>query len=506
MPISAESIDYGDIEIIRVSLPCYAEDGDVILIVDGVNYPVYVLRNMAHAIVSDLPAGNHSVEVIFGNDVYATKSNYTSFVVNKVLPDIEVVNNSVVQGYDYVVSVPDDATGSVTIEIAGENYTSDVNNGTAVFNTSGMPVGSHEIKIRYNGDNNYYAREVIGELIVVDNMIVVCDNLIKYYSGPERFVVNVTTCDGSPIANRTVVISINGIEYTKVTNNLGSVSLAVNLRSGTYDVHVSVDNYSGDYVVVVLTTIDSSDLTKVYKSSDAFYARFFDSYGNYLSSGSDVSFLINGVTYTRRISGDDGLAKLNINLPVGDYIISIFNHVTGESKSNVIHVIAPIVNNHDLVKYYKNGSDFLVQIIDGSFNPVSGVAVVFTINGVSYSRQTDSVGWARFSINLSPGDYVITTSYGGCDVNNNVLVLPLLYANDLVVSYGTKSRFEAKVVDGHGNPSPNQVVTFNINGVLYNRVSDVNGVAGLNINLPVGEYIISSEYMGYNMVNKIVVI
>ena len=48
-------------------------------------------------------------------------------------------------------------------------------------------------------------------------------------------------------------------------------------------------------------------------------------------------------------------------------------------------------------------------------------------------------------------------------------------------------------------------VTFNINGVLYNRVSDVNGVAGLNINLPVGEYIISSEYMGYSMVNKVVV-
>ena len=286
---------------------------------------------------------------------------------------------------------------------------------------------------------------------------------------------------------------------------MGSASLAVNLPPGTYDVHVSVDNYSGDYVVVVLSTIDSNDLTKVYKSSDAFYARFFDSNGNYLSNGSNVSFSVNGVSYTRHVSGDDGLAKFNINLPVGDYVISIVNPVTGESKSNVIHIIPPIVNNHDLVKYYKNGSDFTVQIIDSSFNPVSGGVVVFTINGVSYSRQTDSMGWAKFSINLLPGDYVITTSYGGCDVSNNVLVLPVLYANDLVVSYGSKSRFEAKVVDGQGNPYPNQVVTFNINGVSYNRASDNNGVAGLNINLPAGEYIINSEYMGYNTVNKVIV-
>ena len=506
LPVSAESIDYGDIEIIRVSLPCYAEDGDVIVIVNGVSYSAHVLRNMAHVGISDLPAGKYDVEVVFGNAVYATMSNYTSFVVNKVVPDISADNASVIRDYDYAVNVPDDAAGVVSVEIAGETYTSSVNNGVALFNTSNIPVGSYKIRIIYSGDNNYYAREITDELIIGDNMLVVSDNLTKYYTGSERFVVNVTRYDASPIADKTVYISINGVNYTKITNGAGSASLAINLLPGTYDVHVSVDNYSLNRVVVVLSTINSSDFTKVYKSGNAFYAGFFDGEGNYLPDASEVSFSINGVNYTRRVSGGEGLAKLNINLPVGEYVITTVNKVTGEYVFNTVRVISPIVNNHDLVKYYMNASAFAVQIIDSSFNPVGeGASVVFTVNGVSYIRQTDSTGWVRLGINLLPGEYVINTSYGGSDVFNKIVVLPVLSANDLTVAYGTRSRFEARVVDGQGNPYANQVVTFTVNGVSYDRVSGSDGVAGLNINLPAGEYIINSEYMGLNIANTIVV-
>ena len=48
-------------------------------------------------------------------------------------------------------------------------------------------------------------------------------------------------------------------------------------------------------------------------------------------------------------------------------------------------------------------------------------------------------------------------------------------------------------------------VTFNINGVFYNRLTDSGGVAKLNIRLMAGQYIITSSYNGCNIANKITI-
>ena len=43
----------------------------------------------------------------------------------------------------------------------------------------------------------------------------------------------------------------------------------------------------------------------------------------------------------------------------------------------------------------------------------------------------------------------------------------------------------------------------NINGVFYNRTTDENGIARLNINLQAGEYIITTSYNACNIANTI---
>ena len=67
------------------------------------------------------------------------------------------------------------------------------------------------------------------------------------------------------------------------------------------------------------------------------------------------------------------------------------------------------------------------------------------------------------------------------------------------------SQFKAQLVDGQGNPFPKQTVTFNINGVFYNRITDSGGVAKLNIRLMAGQYIITSSYNGCNIAKKITI-
>jgi hypothetical protein len=71
------------------------------------------------------------------------------------------------------------------------------------------------------------------------------------------------------------------------------------------------------------------------------------------------------------------------------------------------------------------------------------------------------------------------------------------------MKYGDGSQFKAKVVDGLGKSYPGQTVTFNLNGVLYNRTTDSGGIAKINIKLMPGEHIITSSYNGVIISNTI---
>ena len=93
--------------------------------------------------------------------------------------------------------------------------------------------------------------------------------------------------------------------------------------------------------------------------------------------------------------------------------------------------------------------------------------------------------------------------YGQYDVGNNVTVLSTLQTSDLKMKYLDGSAFNARVVDGQGNPLANQIVTFNVNGVFYNKVTNDEGIASLNIRLMKGEYIITSMYNGFETGNTI---
>ena len=365
-----------------------------------------------------------------------------------------------------------------------------------------------------NSNNTYVYFEATGstilglhQMVVVehgDSLVVDAPDVKKYYNGPERFVVTVTDYQGSPVFNQSVNININGKTYTKTTDEKGTASIALGIISGKYNVTTTVANTTVKSLVTILPTVNGTDVVKIYRNATQYYATFRNSEGKYLPDGTVVNFNINGVFYERKVSGDKGLAKLNLNLPAKDYVITAINPVTGEKAANNIKVISKIVENKDLVKYYKNSSQYYVKILGDDGNPVgAGKTVTFNINGVMYERKTNESGIARLNINLQPEQYIITAMYEGCSVSNDITVLPVLKASDLSMKYKDGSQFKAVLVDGQGKPLANAIVQFNINGVFYNKKTDDNGQAALKINLPAGEYVITSSYDGSNIANTI---
>ena len=395
--------------------------------------------------------------------------------------------------------------GEGNIIVNNETYENVWNGSSYSFDTFTVPVNGTDINVYFEATGS----TILGlhQMIIVEHenyLVIEAPDVTKYYKGSERFVVTVTDCVGTPVANKTVSITINGVTYNRTTDEKGIASMALGLNSGEYNVTAAVDNNTVDSIVTILPTVNGTDVVKVFRNGTQYYATFLDSEGNYLKDGTTVNFNINGVMYERKVSGNYGMARLNINLEQGTYIITAINPVTGENAANNITVLPNIVNNTDLVKYYRNDSQYYVTIIGDDGNPVgANETVIFNINGVMYERKTNENGTARLNINLQPGDYIITAMYNGCNVANNITVLPVLSAQDVTMTYKDGTQFKANLLDGQGKPLADTNVTFNINGVFYNRATDANGVAALNINLMPGEYIITSSYNGTNIANTI---
>ena len=511
--INVEDIKVGENATIIVNLDSDAT-GNVTITLDNQKYTVAINEGQTIKVIGGLKAGTYDVFVKYiGDNNYNSAQNTTKFTVLKIsdynmdvtVPEFkEGVNSSV------GVDLPKDAEGTVTVEIEGKKYTANIINGTAKVNIPGLGVGDYNITTTYSGDAKYVSMTKKGNITVIPNMDVnlYVDDVVMIYHDGTRLVAKLTDYQGRPIVNDIIYFTINGKTYAKTTDDNGTVYMRLNLDSKVYTATVSYNEsevyskISKNVTVTINPTVISEDLVKMYQNDTRFYVKFTDSTGKALTK-TTVKFNIHGVFYTKK-TDKDGVADLGIMLRPGEYILTAYNPVTGEEKGFNITVKSLIVQS-DLTKYYLNASKFQATIYDKNGSLAVGKNVTFNINGVFYTKTTDSNGVVSLAINLRPGEYIITTMYEGLAVGNNIVVLPTLVTRDLNMTYGDGSNFTAQTLDGQGKPLANQNVTFNINGVFYNKITDDNGVASLTMRLMSGKYIITSYWNDFQTGNTIII-
>ena len=367
------------------------------------------------------------------------------------------------------------------------------------FNTDGLTKDNNTVFFQSTGSTILALHQIL--VVERENIQLAVEDLEKYYGGSEKLNATLKDGAGNQIANKTITFTINGQKYNRTTNSNGIASLAINLRPGVYDVTAMYGNMSVYSNVVVKTTIESKNLVKMYQNGTQFFATFLGTDGKPLANNTKVTFNINGVFYTRQ-TNENGVARLNINLRPGEYILTAINPVNSESEGFNI-TVKSLIESNDLTKHYRNDSKFEAKIYNKDGTLAINKNVTFNINGVFYNRITDSNGVARLNINLRPGNYIITTIFEGLTIGNNINVLPTLVTSDLSMKYLDGSKFTAQTLDGQGSPLANQNVSFNINGVLYHKVTDKEGIASLNITLLAGEYIITSYWNDFEVGNTV---
>ena len=497
---------------IKIDVLPFDANGNVTIKFNGKSETVSF--NASQTIVYDLGVlgiGDYEVTVIYNGNAKYNATNITkTFSIGKI-SDYNVTLNTtdVVAGENstLVIILPEDATGVVNVTVGKDSYKANVTDGVASVKINSLIAGDYKVNVTYSGDKTYEVSNNVFNLAVNPMKVNLnISDVVMFYRDGTRMVAILTDIKGNPIANATVYFTINGKTYARTTDTNGTASLAINLISKIYNATILYngsdiyDKFSKNITVTVNPTILANDTVLMYMDGTVFVAKFLDKTGKALTNAS-VKFNINGVFYTR-ITDNDGVAKLNIRLRPGSYILTAYNNVTGEEKGFDITVKSLIVAN-DLTKYYLNATRFEATIYNKNGTLAINKNVTFNINGVFYTRQTNENGVVGLNINLRPGNYIITTMFDGLAIGNNINVLPTLVTNDLSMKYLDGSKFTAQTLDGQGNPLANQNVSFNIIGVLYHRVTDKDGMTSLNIRLMSGDYIITSYWNDFQVGNTV---
>ena len=426
-------------------------------------------------------------------------SNYHQLTHNFILKDTLKINESSSFKLIYNSSKSDFYKNSYVCLFAHLNYTL-LNKTSDIINISPIPRDFH------------INRKIENNSLIVDVTVSSLDNSI--FSG--SMYIDVIQSSSSSFPFNYFHTPIDPILFI---NNTGHASFELPIKvyqdySGlipedfftrpqkAYSNNFIFDEFDVNSILdVYCLDIDAKDLVKYYKNDSQFVVKTF------VNSQKNVTFKINGVSYLRSID-DEGYAKLNINLNPGVYTIEIMGYSYYYKNFTKKVTVLPTLVGDNLIKYYKNDSQFHIKLVDHEGNPVKSANVMFNINGVFYSRETNDDGIAKLNINLNPGEYVLTAvdPLTGLHMSYNVTVLSRLSGEDVSSYYGGSYYYGVKLLDDVGNLISGQLINFNINGIISTNLTDANGEARLFLNLMSGRYIVTAQYLSNQISNVITII
>ena len=251
--------------------------------------------------------------------------------------------------------------------------------------------------------------------------VIYGEDLSMYYKNGSRYEVSIYQ-DGKLINSQNndskVIFNVNGVNYTKELVN-GKASIGINLNPGNYTIttfyHYTDGLATKTNNIEVLSTILVNDVVKFFRNGTQYCAKFLDGCGSPLVNAS-VIFNINGVFYKKQ-TDDNGMARLNINLFPGEYILTAI-HLNGEEKANIIKVLTTI-SAEDISLIENKSGVFVLKTHDGARN------VSITINGVEYIVQTDDGGVATLNVSLSKGNHAVLSKNlnSGEEIFNTIYVM-----------------------------------------------------------------------------------
>ncbi|MBQ9025625.1 MAG: Ig-like domain repeat protein, partial [Methanobrevibacter sp.] len=213
MILTSDNITCDQTEVITIELPDDV-NGIVLIDLDGIGYYINVTNGVGSLeLPNNLAPGEYNVTATYqGNDKYASKSAYDSFKVDisENIMDIEVKDGKI------IVELSNDATGNVTITVAGKDYIVLIESGKAILDIPDLKPGDYDAIANYPGDIKYdsASNSTSFNIPKVSDypMSVVLDDNKLVVTVPDDATGNVTIGDVSvPVADGKAVLDVSDL-------------------------------------------------------------------------------------------------------------------------------------------------------------------------------------------------------------------------------------------------------------------------------------------------------
>ena len=487
-----------DVTLLKGSSP--VKDASIVFSIKGVNYTYKTNKLGVASLPIGLYPGNYQISAYYGK-----LSTTNSIVVSPIVTakDLYMFRNS---GSSFTAKFLSKggkalANADITFRINGKDYTRKTDSKGVASLPIGLYAGSYVINsIHPNGAK-------ISNNILVVEAIKAKDVTMNYKSG-ESFTAEFFTNKGKALANKDVIFSINGKNYTKKTDSKGVASLPIGLNPGSYvitAIHPSGIKVSSK-LVVKYPGVVASDLTKHYSSSKHFTATFYGTNGKPLAN-KEIKFYAKGTTFYAT-TNSNGQATLRIISTPNTFTVDSINTVTGDKVTNTVTVL-PTLSASSMTVFSDKTSKFKVTLYNGE-SLAKDTSMNIYVDGAKKTVKTDSNGVATLSFKLDKGthNFKSVDPFTGYTITTKVYVkAPTIKASDVTATPNTNTKFKATLLDDNGNVVPSTNMKITINGVSKTVKTNSKGVASYTFNLPKGTYsaVCKDLSNGYTLTKKITV-
>ena len=394
---------------VTINLPDDAT-GNVTVNVDNGNIVEKVIGGKA-TITPELTPGTYPVTITYsGDDKYNGIEATSQVTVPKYDTPISASVNEIIVGETliFTITVPNGATGNVSVVINGIPYNGTVNAGNAIVNVENIPIGNYTAEISYMGDDNYSSNKTYLDFKVGET---ITPNQDQAFDVPDVDSANPTFSINLENATGNFTVYVDGKEYKTVALVDGKASISVdNLAYGSHKITVE---YSGDgryspiskevtvnvpqpHVPVIKIT--GNDVTMLYTSGSVYKVRLTSD--GVALSGKTVVFTINGKT-VKATTNKDGYASVKIDLPPKSTKYDVTATYNGVKKSNKVTVNGIVTAKNVKVKKSKKVNKIKVTLKKVNGKYLKGKKLTLKISGKKVTAKTNKKGVATFNIKKS---------------------------------------------------------------------------------------------------------
>ena len=481
---------------LNVTLPADAS-GYVIVDINGTKYHVPIENGKANFTIPDnLAPGTYNVTVTYsGDDKYGSAKNSTSISVldEKIDPVLDVkFNNS-----KFDIQLPVDASGYVVVDINGTKYPLLVDGGKCNMTLpKDLKPGVYDVVVDYAGDGKYSSKRNITQITI---------------DAWEELVVGIDLENGNAKislpgdAAGYVIVDINGTKYhVPIENGKANFAIPDNLAPGTYNLTVTYsgdDKYGSSKNSTLIEILDKKTTVpvKIENMGDKIKVTLPNDAEGYAVAD------IDGIEVYKPIIGGSAELEIPTYLPKGNYTVTVTylgddKYASGFNLTNITvdgdnEKVATILS----FEHVDNNLTVTGVLKDINGNVLKNKNVTYYINNENKGNiVTDNMGLFKLQ---TVSHSTINVVYGGDHVfkhSNATLVLDSFLDmrnltkivseeyNTYAVDFDLGERggyFKFRIVDGNGKALANKPVQIGFCGVVYNRVTDSEGYAQLQINL-----------------------